>query len=168
MNSAPRDPALTLWMNRCLVLSARLSKLTPQPYRSKLPIMIGGNGARKTLRIAAEHADIWHGFGDAAKLAELHGILDGWCAAVGREPSEIERSTRVFRKTPNEVGLDLTEVGTRLFTLVAQGPKFDTGYVRDWLCFRDDFNRGQPASSGHPSRHQPHVEPGSPAAARDR
>lgn len=119
----------------------RLLKLNPRPYRNRLPIMIGGNGPRRTLRIAAAHADIWHGFGDAAKLDGLHRILDRWCAEAGRDPGEIERSTRVFRKTPDEVGPGLAEVGTRLFILVAQGPKFDTGPVRDWLAFRDDFNR---------------------------
>jgi probable F420-dependent oxidoreductase len=124
----------------------RFLKLNPRPYHEKLPIMVGGNGARKTLRIAAAHADIWHGFGDAARLDELHRILDGWCATVGRDPGEIERSTRVFRKTPDEVGLKLAEVGTRLFTLVAQGPKFDVGHVRDWLSFRDDFNRNRTAA----------------------
>lgn len=119
----------------------RLSRLNPPPCRPKLPILIGGNGQRKTLRIAAAHADIWHGFGDAAKLTELHRILDGWCATIGRDPAEIERSTRVFRKTPDDVGVGLTAAGTRLFTLVVQGPKFDAGQVRDWLAFRDDFNR---------------------------
>lgn len=119
----------------------RFSLLNPQPYRKKIPILIGGNGPRKTLRIAAAHADIWHGFGDAARLSELHRILDGWCAAIGRDPGEIERATRVFRRTPDDAGLSRTDVGTRLFTLVIQSPKFDAGHVRDWLSFRDDFNR---------------------------
>jgi probable F420-dependent oxidoreductase len=126
-------------------IKRRFLKLNPQPYREKLPVMIGGNGMRKTLRIAAAHADIWHGFGNAAKLDELHRVLDGWCARARRDPGEIERSTRVFRKTPDEVGPSLAEVGTRLFILVAQGPKFDSGHVRDWLSFRDDFNRNRPA-----------------------
>jgi probable F420-dependent oxidoreductase len=119
----------------------RLLELNPKPCRKKLPILIGGNGPRRTLRIAACHADIWHGFGDAAKLAGLHRALDQWCAVVGRDPGQIERSTRVFRKTPDEVGPGLVNVGIRLFTLVAQGPKFDTAHVRDWLSFRDEMNR---------------------------
>jgi len=124
-------------------IKRRLGLLNPQPYRTKLPILIGGNGARKTLRIAAAHADIWHGFGDATRLAELHDILDGWCAAVGRDPGEIERSTRVLWKSPDEVGSSLTAVGSRFINLILQGPKFDTGQVRDWLGFRDDFNRSE-------------------------
>lgn len=118
----------------------RWARLNPGPVR-KIPVLIGGNGERKTLRLAAKHADIWHGFGDAATLADKHRVLDRWCAEVGRDPAEIERSTRVFRKSPDEVGQDLAAVGTRLITLVAQLPTFDRGHVRDWLAFRDDFNR---------------------------
>jgi probable F420-dependent oxidoreductase len=123
----------------------RMERLNPRPRR-EIPILVGGNGQRRTLRIAAEHADIWHGFGTAPSLLELHQRLDEWCAIVGREPAEIERSTRVFRKVPDEVGLSLTGVGTRLFNLVIESPQFDAGYIRDWLDFRDDFNRGRTPS----------------------
>jgi probable F420-dependent oxidoreductase len=122
-------------------IKRRLGLLNPRPHRPELPILIGGNGVRKTLRLAAAYADIWHGFGGGEKLAELHSTLDRWCATIGRDPGEIERSARVLRKTPDEVGPAMTGAGTRLFNLVLEGPKFDTGQVRDWLCFRDDFNR---------------------------
>jgi len=117
----------------------RWERLNPRPTR-KIPVLVGGNGERMTLRIAARHADIWHGFGDAAGLAHKHRVLDRWCAEVGRDPGEIERSTRVFRRGPDEVGESLLGVGTRLFTLVSQAPKFDPAPVRDWLDFRDSVN----------------------------
>ena len=57
--------------------------------------MIGGGGEHKTLRMVAEHAAIWHGFGDAGTLAHKNAVLDDWCARPGRDPGEIERSTSV-------------------------------------------------------------------------
>lgn len=121
-------------------IKARWESLNPPPRR-RIPVLIGGNGRRRTLRLAAEHADVWHGFGDAASLAESHRVLDRWCAEIGRDPGEIERATRVFRKTPEEVGESLTDVGSRLFTLVVPVRSFDPGHIREWLRFRDDFNR---------------------------
>jgi probable F420-dependent oxidoreductase len=120
-------------------IEKRMTRLNPLPKR-RIPILIGGNGERRTLPLAARYADIWHGFGHPAALLEKHRILDGWCEEVGRDPGEIERSARV-RKSPDELGADLAEIGTRLINLVVQGPEFDLGHVRDWVAFRDDFNR---------------------------
>ena len=42
-------------------IEARWQKLTPAPTR-EIPVMIGGKGEQKTLRLVARHADIWHSF----------------------------------------------------------------------------------------------------------
>lgn len=63
----------------------------PKPMR-KIPILIGGGGEKKTLRITAQYADLWHGFGDANAIAHKMQVLDRWCAEIGRDPREIERS----------------------------------------------------------------------------
>ena len=80
-----------------------------------IPILVGGGGERKTLRLAAEYADIWHGFGSMETLARKNRVLDEWCAKVGRDPGEIERSTSA-RSGPDELGEQLVAIGERLIT----------------------------------------------------
>src|ERR687896_805838 len=75
-------------------IRARWAKLNPAPTR-EIPILIGGGGERKTLRYTAEHAQIWHSFGNADTLTRKNGVLDAHCADVGRDPREIQRSIGV-------------------------------------------------------------------------
>lgn len=135
--ASQRASALTGAVDR---IRARRAQVVPQPDRP-IPLMIGGNGPRTTLRLAGAHADIWHGFGDPEHLEESSAILDGWCATAGRDPWTVERSARVFRRTPDEVGTAMVDTGIRLMQLVGQAPGFDPGPIRDWLAFRDDANR---------------------------
>jgi len=55
--------------------------------------MVGGGGERKTLRLVAQYADACNVFGRPEAIARKYAILDAHCAAVGRDPDEIERST---------------------------------------------------------------------------
>jgi probable F420-dependent oxidoreductase len=121
-------------------IKARWAKMNPPPTRD-VPILIGGGGERKTLRLVAEHANIWHGFGDLDTLAHKNQVLDDWCARIGRNPGEIERSTDGSSSGPDEVGDALLGLGTRLITLGTDGrDDYDLGLVRDWLQFRDEKN----------------------------
>jgi probable F420-dependent oxidoreductase len=122
------------------LIKSRWAKLNPPPTRN-IPVLIGGGGERKTLRIVAEQADIWHGFGVAETIAHKHHVLDQWCAKAGRNPLEIERSAGVSHKTPAESAESLYAVGTRLFTVGLGGPAYDLGPVRDLLAWRDERNR---------------------------
>src|SRR3954452_11029014 len=67
----------------------RLAKLNPQAI-GPMPIMIGGGGEKVTLRIVAEHAQLWHTFADVETYTHKAEVLAGHCADVGRDPSEIE------------------------------------------------------------------------------
>ena len=127
------------------LIKSRWAKLNPPPTRD-IPVLIGGGGERKTLRIVAEQADIWHGFGEPDTIAHKHAVLDEWCVKVGRNPGEIERSSGVSRKPgrlPEDVGdyaagaEALYDVGTRLFTVGLSGPDYDLGPVRDLVAWRD-------------------------------
>jgi probable F420-dependent oxidoreductase len=75
-------------------MKARLAKLNPPPV-GPLPIMIGGGGEKVTLRLAAEHAQMWNGFGPPNNFARKNGILDEWCQKVGRDPHQIERTVAI-------------------------------------------------------------------------
>ena len=132
------------------LIKGRWAQLNPAPTRD-IPVLIGGGGERKTLRIVAEHADIWHGFGGAETIAHKHAVLDQWCARLGREPAEIERSAGVSPKPgrfPEDVedyaagAEELYAVGTRLFTVGLNGPDYDLGPVRDLLAWRDARHTG--------------------------
>jgi F420-dependent oxidoreductase-like protein len=67
-------------------------RMVPRPVQAHLPIMIGGSGERKTLRIIAAHADMWNAFGTPETVAHKDEVLRAHCADVGRDSSEIERT----------------------------------------------------------------------------
>jgi alkanesulfonate monooxygenase SsuD/methylene tetrahydromethanopterin reductase-like flavin-dependent oxidoreductase (luciferase family) len=56
------------------------------------PIMIGGGGERKTLRLVAQYADACNVFGGPEAIHHKYEVLREHCAALGRDPDEIERS----------------------------------------------------------------------------
>jgi len=139
------------------VLKDRWTRLNPLPTRA-IPVLVGGGGERKTLRITAEHADIWHGFGDPATIRHKHLVLDEWCDRVGRDPLAIERSAGVAytpARLPEDATLDfagqaqaLFEVGTRLFTISLTTPPYDLGPIREMLAWRDAVNASRAADQG--------------------
>lgn len=113
----------------------RLAAGNPGPTRP-IPLLVGGGGERKTLRVVAEHADIWHSFGDAATVARKSAVLDAHGADVGRDTSAIERSAGVSRP-PADVADAMLEVGVRLFTVGVSGPDYDLSLVQEWVRWRD-------------------------------
>lgn len=65
----------------------------PMPVQKKLPIWIGGLGAKKTLRIVAKHADGWNAaYTSPTDFARLNKVLNEWCEKQKRNPEEIKRS----------------------------------------------------------------------------
>ena len=62
----------------------------PTPVQSRLPIMIGGSGEKKTLRTVAKYADMWNAMGPLEVMAHKVEVLKGHCDAVGRDIADIE------------------------------------------------------------------------------
>ena len=109
-------------------IRARLDRLNPPPV-GRLPIMVGGAGERVTLRLVAQHADMWNCFGPAGAFAAKNKVLDEWCARVGRDPAEIERTVMIV--DPNDVHHvePYLEAGAQHLILGA-GPPFDLEPLR--------------------------------------
>jgi probable F420-dependent oxidoreductase len=120
-------------------IESRLAKLNPAPTRH-IPVLIGGGGEQKTLRIVAKHADIWHSFGDVETFTRKSGILDERCAEIGRDPLEIERSVGVEAKDGVEAAEALHAAGGRLFTFGTGGPDYDMGFLAELIAWRDAKN----------------------------
>src|SRR5690554_3854040 len=114
------------------IIRSRWEKLNPPPTR-RIPVLIGGGGEKKTLRIVAEHADIWHSFSDAPTLKRKLGILARHGEEVGRDVSEIEISTKLGSRmsvadADEQVALDVS-----LFTIELRHPEYDFDSIRNWL-----------------------------------
>jgi len=98
----------------------------PKPIR-RPPILIGGGGEKKTLRLVAQYADVWNRNGAVLTSDGLEhkiDVLARHCEAVGRDPAEIRKTVGVFAdpfrdldgylKTVEhyiELGIDLIHVG---------------------------------------------------------
>jgi F420-dependent oxidoreductase-like protein len=79
----------------------------PQPLRGDIPILVGGSGERKTLRLVAKYADGCNIFGDIEHVKHLLGVLEGHCEDVGRDPAEITktRMATVFVDSSHEAAV---------------------------------------------------------------
>jgi probable F420-dependent oxidoreductase len=119
-------------------IEKRFGLLNPPPTRD-IPILIGGGGEKKTLKLVARHADIWHTFADFEELERKSAILARHCADVGRDPAEIERSVGVDRRLGpiEEAGPRLLDLGVSLFTVGVGGPGYDLGQLRETIEWRD-------------------------------
>ncbi|MBB3038128.1 LLM class F420-dependent oxidoreductase [Hoyosella altamirensis] len=119
-------------------IEQRWKKLNPPPTRT-MPVLIGGGGVKKTLRLVARHADIWHSFGDLETFTYKSGVLAEHCATEGRNSSEIERSIQF----PGVADADeFVAAGASFFTVPINGPDYDMAPVIEAIKWRDSRNNG--------------------------
>ena len=89
------------------VSATRLLNSPQALSRPRIPIMIGGGGEQKTLRLVAQYADATNVFGDPERIAHKYAVLREHCERIGRPYEEIERSTLqqvdLDRESPAEV-----------------------------------------------------------------
>ncbi len=69
--------------------------MEPKPS-GPLPLLLGGGGEQRTLRITARYADEWNVWSDPEVFAHKSGVLDQRCAEIDRDPATIRRSTQAL------------------------------------------------------------------------
>jgi probable F420-dependent oxidoreductase len=120
-------------------IKTRLAKLNPQPTRD-IPILIGGGGEKKTLRLVAEYADTWHSFSDRNTYPRKAEVLARHCADVGRNPDTIERSAAVSGSGEEALVEEADALfgrGVTMFTVGVNGPDYDLTQAEALCRWRD-------------------------------
>ncbi|OZD56805.1 LLM class F420-dependent oxidoreductase [Rhodococcus sp. 06-1460-1B] len=111
----------------------RLDVGNPAPTRD-IPILIGGGGEKKTLKLVAEYAHIWHSFADLDALKRKSKILAEHGTTVGRDTSGITRSV----SWPGaDTAQDFVDAGATLFTVGTGGPDYDLTELGEAIAWRD-------------------------------
>jgi alkanesulfonate monooxygenase SsuD/methylene tetrahydromethanopterin reductase-like flavin-dependent oxidoreductase (luciferase family) len=122
------------------LIENRLAKGVPAPRRD-IPILIGGGGEKKTLRIVARHADIWHGFGEPSHVEHKLNVLRSWCEKEGTDFDDIEVSIGIQKADEHlAIADEYYALGVRQFTFGVNGPDYDISDVQPWLAWRDTMN----------------------------
>jgi F420-dependent oxidoreductase-like protein len=68
----------------------------PKPTQDPLPILIGASGEKRMLGVVARYADQWNCWGLPELVAHKSSVLDQHCEKIGRDPSEIARTTQAL------------------------------------------------------------------------
>jgi alkanesulfonate monooxygenase SsuD/methylene tetrahydromethanopterin reductase-like flavin-dependent oxidoreductase (luciferase family) len=68
----------------------------PKPVQDPLPLLVGGGGEKRTMRIAARYADEWNVWGTPEVLRHKIGVLERHCEDLGRDPATIRKSAQAL------------------------------------------------------------------------
>ena len=115
-------------------IKGRISRLHPGPA-GPMPILVAGSGEKVMLRLVAEHAQMWNTIGSVDDFERKSAVLDEWCARLGRDPREIERTANVGGLTVKSVE-EWLKAGLQHFVLRIAQP-FDTKELARVLKLRD-------------------------------
>jgi probable F420-dependent oxidoreductase len=114
-------------------IKARLPQLNPPP-KGRVPLLVAGGGEQLTLRVVAELADLSNTPGPPEMMRHKNQVIDAWCARVGRNPSEIERTTNIPASAVDRIP-EWVEAGAQRFQIQLDHP-FDLTPVEQALKAR--------------------------------
>ena len=76
----------------------------PRPIRGRIPVLIGGGGEKRTLRLVAQYGDACNLFGEPDAVRAKLDVLERHCADVGRDPTEITKTVLLTVGDPAGAG----------------------------------------------------------------
>jgi probable F420-dependent oxidoreductase len=117
-------------------VTARLPRLNPPPVQAHVPILIGGAGERKMLRLVADHADVWNVQCDPATFGRKNAVLDDWCEALGRRPEAVERSVLITEDGQHELAGEYLAGGAAHLILGGGRPPWNLAALRELIEWR--------------------------------
>ena len=95
------------------LLGRREAICYPRPIQEHVPILVGGGGERRTLRLVAEHADACNLMGEPDTVRHKIAVLAEHCRDVGRDPAGVE----ITHLSPLLAGRDHDDVVARVDAL---------------------------------------------------
>jgi len=106
----------------------------PRPLQEHVPILVGGNGERRTLRLAARYADACNVIGEADVVARKVGALRAHCEQAGRPVASVEvtqLSTTLVGKDTRELSALVEGLRPRRTSAEHYAARVNAGTVED-------------------------------------
>jgi F420-dependent oxidoreductase-like protein len=106
----------------------------PRPVQEHVPVVVGGGGERRTLRLAARYADMANVMGDIETVGRKRNVLDEHCRAEGRDPESVELThlaTALIGRDDAHVGELVDKNRRRGFTRQKAISEMNAGTVDD-------------------------------------
>jgi F420-dependent oxidoreductase-like protein len=113
------------------VLTVPETMCYPRPLQKHVPLILGGGGEKRTLRLAARYADAANVFGDAATVRRKAAVLAEHCRAAHREVELTHLSTTLVGRTDAEVADAVNRLKPRNRSAAAYAASVHAGTVAD-------------------------------------
>jgi F420-dependent oxidoreductase-like protein len=125
------------------VLNVPETMCYPRPLQAHVPVIVGGGGERRTLRLAAKYADAANVFGDLATVRRKAAVLAAHCRDADRAVALTHLSTTLIGRTDAEVAALVGRLKPRNRSAATYAASVHAGTVPDQIGrFRDLADAG--------------------------
>ena len=119
------------------LIKQRWSIDLPLPVRNPIPILIGGDGEKVTLRLVAQYADLWNSLASVSEFKHKNEVLIQWCQKIGRDPDTIERTVTIGHTMDIRTCDDFVSLGVQ-HLIIDLGEPWNLNQVEKLVRWRND------------------------------